>query len=60
MVAATAYFLPTVGGLPRRGFDLLAGTNTSIIVIASKAWRSNILQAHDFYETLGLLVKKSY
>ncbi|MGA1137666.1 MAG: hypothetical protein ACO30K_15735, partial [bacterium] len=28
-------------------------------VIASVAWRSNILQAHEFYETLGLLVKKS-
>jgi len=33
-------FAPGGTGLPRRGFDLLAVTNTSIIVIASAAWRS--------------------
>ena len=37
---ATVVFCCAYRGLPRRGFDLLAVTNTSIIVIASAAWRS--------------------
>ena len=41
------------------GFVLLALTHPPAFS-SWGAWRSNILQAHEFYETLGLLVKKSY
>jgi len=40
--------------------SLLTVTQSNMNVIASVAWQSNILQAHEFYETLGLLVKKIY